>query len=70
MWDGDSYRGQKTTERCEWKVKVKAASIPFIKERAIHELKLHAKWLREQQIVKEEQEKIDTIFQDLINKAN
>lgn len=70
MWDGDSYHGQKTTERCEWKVKVKAASIPFLKERVIDELKQHAKWVREQQIIQEEKEKIDTIFQDLINKAN
>lgn len=70
MWDGDSYHGQKTTERCEWKVKVKAASIPFIKERAIYELKQHAKWVREQQMIQDEQEKIDAIFQDLIDKAN
>lgn len=68
MWDGDSFHGDKTTERCEWQVKVKAASIPFIKERVVSELRRHAVRLREKQIAQEEQEKIDKIFQDLINK--
>lgn len=68
MWDGDSFHGNKTTQRCEWQVKVKAASTPFIKERVVSELKRYAERLREKQIIQEEQEKIDKIFQDLINK--
>lgn len=68
MWDGDSFHGNKTTQRCEWQVKVKAATITFIKERVVAELKRHAQRLREKQILQEEQEKIDKIFKDLINK--
>lgn len=66
MWDGDSLYGQKQTERCEWEVKVSAASIPWLKDRAVKLLYQVAQNIRDEELRKQEEARVNEIVNSLL----
>ena len=67
MWDGDSLYGQKQTERCEWEVKVNAASIRWIKDRAVKLLYQVAQDIRDEELRKREEARVNEIMNNLLS---